>query len=711
MMRRLFPCLVVIALGTQVLQQLLHPPSVMNYCCSFFLLFFVVTATTSEAAAAASSRVHGQQQFHEQQRLIDRVRYHRQRTRRRNKEQGAVTDREQHRSHPPVSATTTTTDSNIDNKSGKDKDKDDDVQELVFDQILDHFRISSSSSSSSPPARQQQQQQQQKKQQHEQQQQQPGNGTRQDRTFPQRYFYSNRFVDNSTNNRSEIDSSNGCGAPTNRMVRSVEVAFVCVGGEGPPLDSSVLVDSVHCTGDMLSTAERLYHQSHVQAHDERNKNCTTPAILLNIHLFALEHRFYGESFPAVNEEDGEEGSENLLVYLSSRQAAADLAHFLARQRALHRLDAIVLFGGSYPGMLAAFARIHYPHIVSAAVSNSAPVQAVVDFANYNNHVSANLGAIDPRCLEVVQTGHSELARQIQSNNSTKNAHIATRFHLCHPDAALAVRENVQLFLGDGVLYLGTQENDPACTDSPYCNIESKCRALVREYESERSTHATIDDATAAVNTLWWMVNELRRYRIEEDEDDNDDDCTDVDFQGMLDYIADPSNVEIRSWLWQTCTEFGFYQTCEVHSNCPYARGYHPLSQDLTICDRAFAVAPEAVFRAVQATNEWTGGWDLDASSNILSVTGTVDPWSELAVLRTRNHRSVPVHSVPGASHHFWTHPVRETDSPAVQHARDVIFQTVREWLAVPASSASGGDSNGVAVLKERDDALSPLRMQ
>ena len=57
-------------------------------------------------------------------------------------------------------------------------------------------------------------------------------------TFQQRFFYSNRFV-------SKKDRVNA-------------VAFLCIGGEGPSLDASVLVDSVHCTGDMIELAEKLF---------------------------------------------------------------------------------------------------------------------------------------------------------------------------------------------------------------------------------------------------------------------------------------------------------------------------------------------------------------------------------------------------------------------------------------------------------------------
>ena len=42
----------------------------------------------------------------------------------------------------------------------------------------------------------------------------------------------------------------------------------------------------------------------------------------------------------------------------------------------------VTWGGSYPGMLAAWARLKYPHLFHAAVASSAPMTAELDFQGY-----------------------------------------------------------------------------------------------------------------------------------------------------------------------------------------------------------------------------------------------------------------------------------------------------------------------------------------
>ncbi|MEE6517610.1 hypothetical protein FKM82_027935 [Ascaphus truei] len=90
----------------------------------------------------------------------------------------------------------------------------------------------------------------------------------------------------------------------------------------------------------------------------------------------LEHRFYGKSHPT------KDMSTNNLRYLSSRQALADIAHFqtVMTQKLGLGDGKWVVFGGSYPGSLAAWYRMKYPHLAHAAVASSAPVNAVVNFS-------------------------------------------------------------------------------------------------------------------------------------------------------------------------------------------------------------------------------------------------------------------------------------------------------------------------------------------
>jgi hypothetical protein len=372
-------------------------------------------------------------------------------------------------------------------------------------------------------------------------------------------------------------------------------------------------------------------------------------------------------------------------------------------------------------MLAAWSRLRLPHLVHAAVSSSAPVQQVLDMAAYKAHEarvasdpSPAVGG-SPECLEIVRRGHDGLAAWVR-DDPRGHGDAARLFGLC--DAGqLRDPASVQMWLGDGAIDLRVQENDPACS-APACSVGKVCRALIEETTVNNATHI---EALAAVAAL------QRRGLSGGGGSDPEDGapCVDISWERTLEVLSDPVRGRaggLRSWLWQTCTEVGYYQTCEANSTCPYARGYHLLGQDLEICAAAFGIGGDAghvhrhrrrrhdreeeepglrqvVAANVQETLETYGGWNLQAT-RVLSVNGEVDPWSELALQTTSSTDDRPVYRVPGASHHFWTRPVRPTDSDEVQEAREIIFRTLLSWLRsgeAKTTVVDPGDSPGVSL--------------
>jgi hypothetical protein len=56
---------------------------------------------------------------------------------------------------------------------------------------------------------------------------------------------------------------------------------------------------------------------------------------------------------------------------------------------------------------------------------------------------------------------------------------------------------------------------------------------------------------------------------------------------------------VRSWPYQTCTEWGFYQTCELGSRCPFTQGYNNLTQSVAMCQLMFGIKEDAVQEQVK----------------------------------------------------------------------------------------------------------------
>jgi len=138
---------------------------------------------------------------------------------------------------------------------------------------------------------------------------------------------------------------------------------------------------------------------------------------------------------------------------------------------------------------------------------------------------------------------------------------------------------------------------------------------------------------------------------------------------------------IDYWNYQTCTEFGFYQTCEVGSECFYTQGL--LDVEFFIedagCDR-WNITASLIEKGIEKTNQFYGGLDPNAT-RIMWPNGDVDPWHALSILESPGPE-MPTLMVSGASHHAWTHPSAPTDQPSVVKARQTIRTQVAEWLKI-----------------------------
>lgn len=86
----------------------------------------------------------------------------------------------------------------------------------------------------------------------------------------------------------------------------------------------------------------------------------------NAHVFFVEHRYEGESLPSPD-------SPRCLAYASSYQALADFANFIQNRVFSQGRRPVIVFGGSYGGMLSAWMRMLYPHLVVGAIAGSAPI--------------------------------------------------------------------------------------------------------------------------------------------------------------------------------------------------------------------------------------------------------------------------------------------------------------------------------------------------
>jgi len=382
----------------------------------------------------------------------------------------------------------------------------------------------------------------------------------------------------------------------------------------------------------------------------------------NALLFQVEHRFYGKSHPT-----SDMSVENL-KYLSSEQALADLAYFIVSMNNQHKLPPNtkwVAFGGSYPGNLAAWVRYKYPHLIHASMSASGPVLAKVDFPEYMDVVKDSLATHSSECVEAVEAANKHINILLKTPVGQKT--IQEHFRLCEPpidtnnfnDIANLLESLASNFAG-----VVQYNKDNRVSSTSKITIDTLCNIMVNE------TLGTPVIRYAAVNSLFL--------------DTMEEQCLDYTYENYINELKNTSweqNTGGRQWTYQTCTEFGFYQSSES-KNALFGEGF-PVDFFIQQCSDIFGkgFTKELLYRAVERSNTIYGGLDLKAT-RVVYVHGSIDPWHALGITKTRSPQSPAIY-ISGTAHCANMYPSADTDLPALTAARKQISSLIGKWLQEP----------------------------
>jgi hypothetical protein len=239
----------------------------------------------------------------------------------------------------------------------------------------------------------------------------------------------------------------------------------------------------------------------------------------SVLLSALEHRYYGSSYPPKN---------TGYQYLTTPNAIADISEFVLYLLNTFSLPTsttkVITFGGSYPGMVSAYSRLSYPSVITGSVSSSSPVQGTVDMRSYNEWTGKVLGMSNiggsSDCQRAVVEGHEKIGHMLKTADGRGT--LADAFNVCDGAAALEKQRNREVFAGDGVIYIPAQENDPSCTGS-LCNVGEICSEIASAEGEEWKVLgklAGMQNGGDCVDVDWDLRIKELQVRLDEERSDD-----------------------------------------------------------------------------------------------------------------------------------------------------------------------------------------------
>ncbi|KAI9294030.1 peptidase S28 [Neoconidiobolus thromboides FSU 785] len=370
---------------------------------------------------------------------------------------------------------------------------------------------------------------------------------------------------------------------------------------------------------------------------------------LQAMIYTLEHRYYGESRLF------EDMSVDNLSYLSSLQSLKDIESFLQSKRKENQK--VIVVGGSYAGNLAAWSRKLFPNLIDAALASSAPVKALGDFYQYDQITAISFGE---KCANIIANFTKNLDTLLNSKNSNAISKVKEQF-----ECQSVIDDTMFVSVLSDMFATAVQYNRP---NVPF-NVNTVC--------------SNIDYNMSFNEYLAYFSTAAKIYFKSQNKS-----CYDLTFiDEIKDIKYNPDNAN-RQWTYQTCTEFGYYQTAP---NSGISLRSQRLTYDWiynTVCSKQHfskLIGPPKV----EDINQRYGGNEL--ISKVIYTNGKLDPWSYLSVLPNKdspmnndisnmNTSNNLVLLITSASHTQDLLPDFDNDPLDLRLARSLVLKKLAEWI-------------------------------
>ncbi|KAK9124037.1 hypothetical protein Sjap_013639 [Stephania japonica] len=365
----------------------------------------------------------------------------------------------------------------------------------------------------------------------------------------------------------------------------------------------------------------------------------------------IEHRYYGESIPFGSMEEAFRNTTTL-GYFNSAQALADYAELILhiKQNLSAENSPVIVIGGSYAGILAAWFRLKYPHVALGALASSAPILNFPDIlprSGYYTIVSKDFRDVSESCHDTIRQSWSLIDEVASRPNGLLQ--LSKKFKACEPlDDSYSLKNYLE-----GMYAEAAQYDLPL---NPRHSVKGICDAI--DSESTQSTDL-LDRVYAGV-----VAHKGKKK------------CYDINDS------TQSQSQKYDGWGWQCCTEMLYPVGPEINATMFEVEPDYDYNIDDTVeyCREQFGVTPRL---------HWTiteyGGLNIKLvlekfASNIIFSNGLRDPYSYGGVLENISDSVVSLTTAKG-SHCLDLGDSTSRDPYWLTQQRKAEIKIIKGWIA------------------------------
>lgn len=371
-----------------------------------------------------------------------------------------------------------------------------------------------------------------------------------------------------------------------------------------------------------------------------------PTLVPGANVYFLEHRYYGKSMP----------KPFTWAYLNTEQVLYDYADIIMQLRPANDTPVIVM-GGSYGGMLAAWMRIKYTHVVDGAIASSAPVFMTLD--NGGGYYANVTGVLNHYgCGSYVQQAFYYLS--IAASQTEYWPQLASMFQSCSYFKSSSDIDALNQWI-IGAFAGVVQSNYPG-----YSNVDTP----LPSWPANATCQYFINYANQPNHNMWGWIQTLANSMQVAYNTSGTNQCFD---------ILGESRFTPNGWDYQTCTELwcpqGTTNVTDVFPPYPW----NPDAQ-AQYCEATYGVFPRTDWIPINYGMTPMNSQVLKYVSNIMFVNGALDPWNYGCVTSTTNPNLV-VGTMPNGAHHTDLRAQTPQDTQDILNMRIQEANQINQWVA------------------------------